>query len=298
MTPILQVLFLRCLPITKEASLIMRFRSRFAALSIALILLLSQVHPAVHAAASFEFGVTVKTAFDKMKGAADKTTAAKLTTQYAELQTIQRLALDWDSRISKLHYQNEEAVLAARKRIKEVDADKLLKLEAAVAQVKKKYEALFRIYDSLNQQLSIAKSFKDKTIVNVLKPQVETTKAAVQLAKLDIRSKEAALKNGKANTANTIKKLREQLNHIDPIKIKIKASNSSVSQTKKQFATEASILNQVVKKGDATATQSTFIRMVAYMQQIVSYKQNIYAYEQQTMAIIAKVDAQTAAALK
>ncbi|OBZ11328.1 hypothetical protein [Bacillus sp. FJAT-26390] len=276
----------------------MRFSSRFAALSIALTLLLSLVHPSVYAAASFEFSVTVKTAFDKMKGASDKTTAAKLTTQYAELQTTQKLALDWDSKISKLRFQNEEAILATRKRIKEVDADKLLKLEAAVTQVKKKYEPLFRMYDSLNQQLSIAKSFKDKTIVNVLKPQVETTKAAVQLAKLDIRSKEAALKNGKASTANTIKKLREQLSHIDPIKIKIKASNSSVSHTKKQFAAEASILKQVVRKGDATATQSSFIRMLAYMQQIIGFKQNTYAYEQQAMAIIAKVDAQIASSLK
>lgn len=272
----------------------MRFVSRFAALSIALMLLLALVNPAMLAAASFEFGVTVKTAFDKMKGAADKPTAAKLTSQYAELQAKQRLAIDWDARISKLHYQNEEAILATRKRIKEVNADKLLKLEAAVTQVKKKYEPLFRLYDSLNQQLSIAKSFKDKTIVNVLKPQVETTKAAVSLAKLDIRSKEAALRSEKANTANTIKKLRDLLSGIDPIKVKIKAAKSSVSRIKKQFATEASVLNQVIKKGDAAATVSSFIRMLAYMQQINDLKQNTYAYEQQKMAILAKVDAQIA----
>jgi hypothetical protein len=273
----------------------MRFVSRFAALSIALILLLPLVNPAILAAASFEFGVTVKTAFDKMKGAADKPTSAKLTSQYAQLQAIQRQTIDWDARISKLHYQNEEAMLATRKRIKEVNAGKLLRLEEAVAQVKKKYEPLFRLYDSLNQQLSIAKSFKDKTIVNVLRPQVETTKAAVSLAKLDIRSKEAALRSEKANTVKMIKMLRDLLSGIDSIKVKIKAANSSVSRTKKQFATEASILNQVVKKGDVSATLSSFIRMLAYMQQINDLKQNTYGYEQQTMAIIAKVDAQIAA---
>ena len=262
--------------------------------AIGLVLLLALVSPAAIAAASFEFSVTAKTAFDKMKGAADKATAARLSSQYAELQTIQKQSADWDTRIDNLHYRNEEAILATRKRIKEVDAEKLRRLETAVTQAKQKYEPLFILYDSLNQQLSIAKSFKDKTLISLLKPQVETAKAAVQLAKLDIRSKEAALKTAKAIAAKTIKKLRDLLSDIDPVKVKIKASKSSISRTKQQFTTEAAILNQVVKKGDSTATLSSFTRMLAYMKRINDHKQKIYAYEQQTMSMIAKVDAQLA----
>lgn len=268
----------------------MKTASRLAVFGLVLLFLLAV--PSVLSAASFEFSATAKTAFDKMKSAADKTTAAKLTSQYAELQSVQKQTIDWDSRIDKLHYQNEEAVLATRKRIKEIDANKLLQLESAVTQTKKKYEPLFRLYDSLNQQLSIAKSFKDKLATSLLKPQVETTRAAVQLAKLDIRSKEAALKEAKANTAKSIKKLRDQLSGIDAIKLKIKASKSSISSIKKYFTTETSILKQAVKKGDAAASSSSLTRMLAYIKQINEHKQKTYAYEQQTTSIIAKVEAQ------
>jgi len=262
---------------------------------VMLVILLAFLSSATIAAASFEFSVTAKTAFDKMKGAADKGTSAKLTSQYAELQASQKLTIDWDMRIDKLHYQNEETVLATRKRIKEVGAEKLIQLEAAVLQTKKKYEPLFNLYDSLNQQLNLAKSFKDKWLINVLKPQVETTKAAVQLAKLDIRSKETTLRTAKASTAKTIKDLRDLLSGTQPLEVKIKASKSVISSIKKQFTTEASILNQVLKKGDSTATMSSFTRMLAYTKQINEQKQKIYAYEQQTMSLIAKVDTQIAA---
>ncbi|MGO4548413.1 hypothetical protein AB4Z29_26850 [Paenibacillus sp. 2TAB23] len=268
----------------------MRTVPRLTVFWLAVMLLLAS--PSAISAASFEFSVTAKTAFDKMRGAADKSTAAKLSAQYSELQSTQKLLIDWDTRIDKLHYQNEEAVLATRKGIKEIDADKLLKLESAVAQAKKKYVPLFQLYDSLNQQLSIAKSFKDKLAVSILKPQVETTRAAVQLAKLDIRSKEAALKSAKSHTADTIKKLRNQLSGIDPLKVKIKAAKSTISTVKKQFSTETSLLNQVVKKGDAAGSSNSLARMLAFIKQINEQKQKNYSYEQQTMVIIAKVDAQ------
>ncbi|WP_138755032.1 hypothetical protein [Paenibacillus sinopodophylli] len=270
----------------------MKTVSRFTVFGLVLLLLLAG--PSTIAAASFEFSATAKTAFDKMKGATDKVTAAKLTSQYTELQTTQKQLIDWDTRIDKLHYQNEEAIIATRKRIKEIDANKLLKLENDVVQAKKKYEPLFKLYDSLNQQLSIAKSFKDKLAINLLKPQVETTKVAVQLAKQDIRSKETTYKTAKANTAKTIKKLRTELSGIDPLKVKMKAAKSTTSSIKKQFTTETSLLNQAVKKGNAAATSSSLTRMLTYIKQMNEQKQKMLTYEQQTMAIIAKVDNQIA----
>ncbi|CAM4378214.1 hypothetical protein L1N85_24990 [Paenibacillus alkaliterrae] len=257
-----------------------------------LILLLTLISPIAASAASFEFTVTAKTAFDKMKAAANQATASKLTTQYAELQAVQKKAIEWDTKIDELHYRNEEAILGTRQRIKEIDAAKLSRLESDVVQAKKKYEPLFDLYDSLRQQLSLAKSYKNKWLVSVLNPQVETAKAAVQLAKLDIRGKEAALKTAKAAAAKAMKKLRDQLTGIDKIKIKIKAAKSSISSTNKHFRTETSILNQVVRKGNSTAALSSFARLLSFMKQINEQKQKMYAYEQQIMDVIAKVDAQ------
>jgi archaellum component FlaC len=259
-----------------------------------LVLFLVIISPAAATAASFEFTVTAKTAFDKMKASADHATAAKLASQYAQLQTVQKQDIDWDAKINRLHYQNVEAELSARKRIKEIDAAKLQKLQDDVIRTKEKYEPLFDFYETLKQQLSITRSFKDKQLSSMLSPQVETTKAAVQLAKMDIRSKEAALKAAKTAAAKTMKKIRDILSDVDPLEVKIKAAKSSVSSIKKQFKTETSILNQVVRKGDSTATLSSFTRLLSFMKQVNDQKQKMYAYEQQIKAVIAKADAQMA----
>lgn len=262
-------------------------------LLIALLLLL--LPPVTAAAASFEFTVTAKTAFDKMLTASDKATASKLTKQFADLQALQKQDTEWDTKINNLHYRNDEAILLTRARIKEIDAAKLAKLDAEVKKAKDKYQPLFDLYDSLNQQLKVAKSFKNKTLVSLLQPQVETTKAVVQLAKQDIRNKEAALKSAKTAATASMKKIKEILATIDSVKVKIKAAKSTVSSTNKQFKTEGTILNQVVRKGDTTAALSSFTRLIAFMRQIIEQKQKTYSCEQQISAIIAKADTQMAA---
>lgn len=258
------------------------------------VLMLVILSPLSVSAASFEFTVTAKTAFDKMKAAADKTTAAKLTTQYTELQTVQKQDIEWDTKINTLHYRNEEALLSTRKKMKEIDAEALLKLETAVTKTKKDYQPLFAVYDSLNQQLKIAKSGKNKIMIKAVSTQLETTKVAVQLAKLDIKTREAALKAAKTAAANKTKKLRTILSDIDALKVKTKAAKSTVSSTNKSFTTEAAILNQVVRKGEATATQSSLTRLNAFMKAIIEQKQKMYDYEQGVTAIIVKADAQLA----
>ncbi|WP_028612819.1 hypothetical protein [Paenibacillus harenae] len=266
----------------------------FSALAL-LFVLLALLHPVPANAASFEFSVTYKSSFDKMVAAADKATSAKLASQYAQLQTVQKQDIEWDAKINHLHYRNEEAELSTRNRIKAIDAAKLAQLVADVTKTKKKYEPLFDLYDSLRQQLSLAKSFKDKWLVSVLTPQVEATKAAVTLAKLDIRNKEAALKNAKTSASQTIKKLKDMLAAIETVEIKIKAAKSSVSSTKKHFTTETAVLKLVVKKGDSNGALSSFTRLLSYMKQIHEQKQKMFSYEEQISAIIAKVDSQMAA---
>lgn len=258
------------------------------------IILLIVSSPITALAASFDFTITAKTAFDKMTAAANKTTADKLTQQYAELKNLQKQDINWDTTINELHYQNEEAVLLARKKIKEIDAPKLLKLAAEVEQAKKKYDPLFNTYDTLNQQLKVARSIKNKTLISLLAPQVETVKVAVQVAKLDIRNKEAIYRTAKEETANAMKKTKDILAGIDPLKVKIKAEKGSVSSTKKHFSTEVNVINQVARKGDSTATLSSFIRLISLQRQIIAQKQKMYAYEQQIATVIVKTNAQIA----
>lgn len=274
----------------------MLFRRTHAKLTVLLLALwLSFFLPAASInAASFEFTVTVKTAFDKMTAAANSSTSAKLKQQYADLQAVQKQDIDWDKKVNDLHYKNEEALLATNARIKVIDAAKLSKLENDITAAKKKYEPVFTLYDSLNKQLSIAKSLKNKELTAFLKPQVEAAKVAVQLAKQDIKTKQTALSTAKTAAAKTKSQIKATLAGIDTNKVKVKAAKSTISSVKKQFTTEATILNQVVRKGDATATASSFTRLISYQRQINEQKQKIYTYEQQITSIIAKADSQLA----
>ncbi|XEC94746.1 hypothetical protein AB6A23_26250 [Paenibacillus tarimensis] len=257
-----------------------------------LAVLLVLAGPAAAAAAPFEFTITVKKAFDKMTAGTNQTTAAKLNKLYADLQTIQKEDLNWDKKISEIHYRNEENALLVRKRINEIDSAKIARLEAELVRTKDRYKPLFALYESLKQQLKTVKAMKNKEMTSVLRTQVDNVKAAVHLAKQDIRAKEAALKAAKSARAQTKKRIRSILADINPVKVKIKAEKSNVSRIKKQFTAETKLLNQAVRKGEVTASMNSFSRLLRSMRLIIGHKSNILSYEQRISAIIAKALAQ------
>lgn len=270
----------------------MRLSTKLTVSILALLLLFIAPTASIVTAASFEFTVTYKTAFDKMLKAANSTTAVTLEKQYADLQSLQKQDVDWDKKIKDLHYSNDEAVLLTRSKLKEIDAATIKKLQDEVLRTKEKYQPLVNVYDSLKQQLALAKSLKNSMLAAMLKPQVETAKVAVQLARQNIRDKEASLKAAKAATAQTVKQIKETLAGIDVTKVKVKAAKSTISSTKKQFTTEITILKQVVKKGDSTAAISSFTRLLSLQRQINEQKGKIFAYEQQITTIITKANSQ------
>ncbi|MFX3635816.1 MAG: hypothetical protein ACE3L7_27980 [Candidatus Pristimantibacillus sp.] len=270
----------------------MRLSNKLTVSILTFLLLFMAPVASIVNAASFEFTVTYKTAFDKMIKAAKEATAGTLEKQYVDLQALQKQDVDWDKKINDLHYSNDEAVLLTRSKLKEIDAAKIKKLQEEVQRTKDKYQPLVAVYDSLKQQLALAKSLKNTTLAAMLKPQVETAKVAVQLARQNIRDKEAALKAAKAATAQTVKQIRETLAGIDTTKVKVKAAKSTISSTKKQFTTEVTILKQVVKKGDATATISSFTRLLSLQRQINEQKGKVFAFEQQITTIITKANSQ------
>ncbi|MUT64782.1 hypothetical protein [Paenibacillus sp. NEAU-GSW1] len=244
----------------------------------------------VHAAA-FEFSAAGKAAFDKMADAAKDGT--QLKKQYSDLQSAQKRELDWDRKINELHYRNEEALAAARSRIKQIGAKKQADLAAEVEKTRSKYEPLFELYDSLKQQLALAKSLNSKTMTAILQPQVDTAKTAIAMAREDIKAKENALKKAKDEANAAKKKLNGMLAPInDSLKIKIRSSKGTISSLKKSFATEGKILNQSVRRGDAAASSASFIRMLDWQQQINEQKQSIYKYETQIGSIISNASAQ------
>ncbi|MFC4775806.1 hypothetical protein ACFO9Q_03310 [Paenibacillus sp. GCM10023252] len=229
-----------------------------------------------------------ETAFTKMLGAADKQTADKLRNAHAELLTLQKQIDEWETRGTKLHYSNEEAIVLLRKDIKLIDAAKIAKLQAQVNQTKEKYKTLFAHYASLNQQLKVARLAKSKELTAYVNAQLDLTRIAVQLARQDIRSKEALLTAAKDSANKLIARIRATLEEVDPIYIQIKAEKSAASAATKLLTSEARYLGQVIKKGDTASTLHSFSLLTTYSKQISAKKTSIYNLELKITAIIAR----------
>ncbi|MHA6482258.1 hypothetical protein ACX1C1_10210 [Paenibacillus sp. strain BS8-2] len=241
-------------------------------------------------AAAFEFTPTAKAAFDKMLAGAASSVSHSLKKQHADLQALQKQDAEWDTKISTLHYQNEEFENKLRKAIREIDAVKIKALEAASAALKKQNEPLFKLYESQRSQLSLARSLKNKELISFLNMQVEITKAAVQAAKNKQSSKDAALKQAKADASAKMKLIRDMLGAIETAESRIKTFKSTASTYKSLFTTESKVLGAAVRSGDTNTTAASFIRMIAYQRQMIVQKMNIHTYEGVIASTIAQAD--------
>ncbi|MDQ0113941.1 hypothetical protein [Paenibacillus harenae] len=264
-----------------------------ASMLLAVIIAAGTAVPAVHAA-PFELTVTYKTAFDKMTASADKTTAAKLKQQYADLLASQKQEVSWDTFISGLHSRNTTAETAVREKIKQVDAAKLEKLKSEADKTREKYADLFELYDKMYSQLRLAKSIDSKTAVALLKPQVDSLKIAVAIARDDIRGKDAAYKAAKTAAAKKIAAYKKTLEGIESYESKIKTAKATNSSTKKLFDAEARIVKDALKKGDSKRTLGSLSKLLAYSKQINEQKAKIYSFEGQITAIITATGKQIA----
>ncbi len=253
--------------------------------------LMSLALSAAAAAAPFEFTPTAKKAFDKMLAGATSAVSASLKKQHAELQALQRQDAEWDGKISALHYQNEEKEDKLRKAIREIDAAKIKALEAASAALKKQHEPLFKLYDAQKSQLALARSFKNKELTSFLNMQVEITKAAVQAAKKKQSDKDAELKKAKADANAKMKRIRDMLGANDTPETRIKAAKATAGTYKSLFTTESKVLGGAVRSGDATATSSSFVRMIAYQRLIIAQKVSMFTYEGRISATLGQAEA-------
>ncbi|WP_337100216.1 hypothetical protein [Paenibacillus sp. YIM B09110] len=257
-----------------------------ATMLLAIVVAVTTAVPAAFAA-PFELTVTYKTAFDKMTASADKTTAAKLKQQYTDLLATQKQEVSWDKLIIGLHDRNTAAETAVKEKIKQVDASKLAKLKAEADQTRDKYADLFALYEKKNSQMRLAKSIDSKTAVALLKPQVDSLKIAVAIAREEIRGKDAAYKTAKAAAAKKIAAYKKTLSGIEPYEAKIKAAKSTNSSTKKLFDAETRIVKDAIKRGELKWTLDSFAKLLSYSKQINDNKTKIYGYEGQIAAIIA-----------
>ncbi|TVY01385.1 hypothetical protein [Cohnella terricola] len=271
------------MPLRKPLSLVL------LALLIPFVLVLPR---GVSAAATIELTSSVKVPFDKTVAAADKTTAEKLNSLYGELAALLKEDNDTEAKIKALHYKNEEIAIALRKQIREIDAAQLAKLATQVQQAKARYKPLLDSYSALNKQISAAKTLKNKTLNSTLRTQADLMKPLVQLAREEIKTKEAAHKSAKTAAAKKIKAARDSLAAVDPLKVQIKAQRNAVGSVRDSRSPVWSNFKSAGKKSDIQGTQSSLTSLVSLSRQIATQQQKIYALEVKIADILSRTQSQ------
>lgn len=237
-------------------------------------------------AASIEFTDSIHDQLHKTAAAAGSTQKSIITKQYNDFSTLYKDTVSWDAKISTIHYDNEAQVSAIRQQIREINDEKITKLETQVKELKNKYQPLFDSYSSLTRQVSAAKKLKDKTLYKVLSAQADVMKTAAALARQQIRTQQDALAAAKKEKTNLSKKIRGVLAEIDPVKNKMKAEKSVLSGQSKLISTEWTNFKAAIKKSDPDRASDSLARLLTLSSKAHSLKQNIYNLEVNISGII------------
>jgi hypothetical protein len=275
--PFLQVLsfcFTNFMKMRRVSMNIKRFRV------LILCVVLAVFAPNVVTATSVELNIPIQAAIEKLKTSADGATKIKLTLFYDGLLTAQQQNDSWDEKISLLHFNNEEALLQLLQQMKEINKDTLLILEADLEKAKNRYKPLFNVSTPLTTMFGT---------------KVKLVRTAAQLARIDIQTKEIALKKVKDNKTMTIKKIQLTLAEINSIKVQIKSAKSSASMQKTRVTSTGKSFNQAVKKSDTKLAMEFLTTLSALSRQIVDQKQKILTMEQKVNDIIIKAKSQVPA---
>lgn len=262
----------------------------FSVLAMVLLLTITPI-PFANAAA-IEFTDSVQAQLNATADRAGGTVRSKLKKQYDDFKSERKQVMDWDDRISTLRYANEAKASETRKRISEIDKDKIRRLEDQLQAAKSKYQPLFDTYTALNKQIAAAKKLKDKSLSKMLQSQAGGMKLLVALGREDIRNKQAALTAAKKERTSKAAKIRSILSEIDPYKSKIKGDKSAIASPNKLMTTEWKNFKAAVKANESARTSDTLSRLLTLSGQILAKKKSIFTYEQKIESVIARANAQ------
>lgn len=256
------------------------------------LLMTMTVMPTVVEAAGFELSITGKKMLAQTKTSSTTSIAQALQKQEANLVSLQQRDTSLSQQTSAIYYENKEAEVRLRTRLKQHHADKITALNQEVTSTKKRYEPLFTLYSSLTKELALARKIKNKELTAAVKAQVDTTKVAVTLAKEDIRRKQDKLTAAKKTRDEAVKKVKTSLAQQDPIKVQIKSTKSNMSAAKKRFSVEMKNFNVIVKKKEGAEVLASLTKLATIAGEIVAQKESIISLETKVKQIIAGADKQ------
>nr|WP_145403580.1 hypothetical protein [Paenibacillus xylanexedens] len=236
-----------------------------------------------------ELSVNAQKAWDTVLNKADASTKRSLLRAYestGEWKTQEGL---WQQKIKQLHKANADELVKLRKAIRETDAAKLTALQKSLEDTQARYEPLFILYRSLNQQWSATKGVQNKEWRAALHAQTETLKPLVKLARENIRTWKAKLAEARKQKNAEIKRLRTVLNAETAVKKQIQTAQKKVSLGRERYSNELRSFKQTLKKGDPARTLTTLHSLEAAAEKCTSARQTIYSLEQKISEIYVKV---------
>lgn len=243
-------------------------------------------------ASGTEITPDIQNAFDLTAATADTATRTRLKIQFSEFSA---LAAQYDSReaqIRTLHDNNAQALIALRERIKEIDTASVAALTTQVNHTKQGYQPLFDQYSALNSRISLLRGLKDKNLNAVLRAQADAMKILVQVARQEIRDKEALLKAAKDTRSKKIAAARKTLAGIESPQTSIKSQKSVVSALNKRLSADWGDFKSAIRKQNTVLAAQSLSSMVSGYRQIAACKLSIIELEQKVSSVIASTSKQ------
>jgi hypothetical protein len=257
-----------------------------------LIFMLCFTAPNMAFAASIVITPAVQASLDKTTAAADRNKAAQITRLYNDFIALNNQNGINEGQIKYLHDSNGQSLLLISKQMKNIDADKINRLDALAKQARALYKPMLATYTSVNKQISMARMIGNKTLISYLTSKADALRPATQLAREDIKMKEANLADAKKSSAKTVRTIRSTLDEIDPIKVKIKSESSSSSASKKALSTVWKSFTKSVNKVNPSGTADALSGSISLNREIVDRQQKIINLEKKVNDLIAKAKEQ------
>ncbi|CAH1056074.1 hypothetical protein [Paenibacillus pseudetheri] len=195
--------------------------------------------------------------------------------------TSLQVALKSDSsKIQMLRKQNNETLKSIHSVIESTDKALLSRLSSEATSAQKKHAPLLEQYSTLSKQSTAAKKAKDLKTVTLLDLKRNKLKAAVALARAEIKTKTTALAAARKQTAAKLKPVKDALVPIAALKKQITAESKNLTATQKVRAEADKQYKAAVKQGDAVRAATELKSSYEQMKRIHSMQQNIYSWEQ------------------
>ncbi|MNO28149.1 hypothetical protein D3C76_180360 [compost metagenome] len=184
------------------------------------------------------------------------------------------------STIQILRKQNNNMLKSIHAVIASTDKALLTRLSSEITSAQKKHAPLLEQYSTLGKQSSAAKKVRDFKTATLLDLRRNKLKAAVTIARTEIKAKTDALATARKQTATKLKPIKDALAPITGLKKQITAENKNITVAQKVRSEADKRYKTAVKQGDAITAATEMSASYEKMIQIHSLQQKIRIWEQ------------------